>query len=287
MKTAVNWFRRILTYRLTLYYLATLLIVSVGLAFAGIIRPQPLAILFAFAIALASCFAVNALFAKVFGARSNWESVSISALILTLIVSPPAFTDFTAIGFLIFCCVWAMASKYIIATNKKHIFNPAAFGVALGGLVLKGSASWWIGDNATILPLVILGGVLVLTRLHYYELVASFVVVVLGLTLINTPMARLATGESNMVVHSAFCFFLFVMLTEPRTVPIGRWRQVAYGALIGGLYYPYTHLGDYYFTPEVALLVGNLFTFVSNRRRLQRWTSAMGIKTPIASPKAG
>jgi glycine betaine catabolism B len=282
----VSWFRRILTYRLTLYYLSALLVVSLGLGGFGIIRPQPLAILFSVGVALAGCFATNALFARVFGARSNWESVCISALILTLIVSPPAWGDYTGIGFLVFCCVWAMASKYIIATNKKHIFNPAAFGVALGGVLLKGSASWWIGDNATILPLVIVGGVLVLTRLHYYELVASFVVVVLGLTFINTPMARLMTSETTMVVHSAFCFFLFVMLTEPRTVPIGRWRQVAYGALIGGLWYPYTHLGDYYFTPEVALLVGNLFTFVSNRRRLERWSKALGIKSAVPA-KAG
>jgi Na+-transporting NADH:ubiquinone oxidoreductase subunit NqrB len=283
----VTWFRRILTYRLTLYYLAALVLVSIGLAWYGIIRPLPLNIVFSALVSLASCFAVNEIFARVFGARSNWESVSISALILTLIVSPAAPTDYTAIGFLVFCCVWAMASKYIVTTNKKHIFNPAAFGVALGGLVLKGSASWWIGDNATILPLVILGGILVLTRLHYYELAASFAAVVLGLTLINTPLARVGTSETTMVVHSAFCFFLFVMLTEPRTVPIGRWRQIAYGALIGGLYYPYTHLGDYYFTPEVALLVGNLFTFVSNRRRLQRWTSALGLKGPLSSAKAG
>lgn len=283
----MTWFRRILTYRLTLYYLAALVLVSIALAWYGIVRPLPLNIVFSVGVALASCFAVNAGFAKVFGARSNWESVCISALILTLIVSPAAPTDYTAIGFLVFCCAWAMASKYIVAANKKHIFNPAAFGVALGGLVLKGSASWWIGDNATILPLVIVGGILVLTRLHYYALAASFTVVVLGLTLINTPIARLATAETTMVVHSAFCFFLFVMLTEPRTVPIGRWRQVAYGALIGGLYYPYTHLGDYYFTPEVALLAGNLFTFVSNRRRLQRWTSALGFKSALPSPKNG
>jgi Na+-transporting NADH:ubiquinone oxidoreductase subunit NqrB len=276
VKTAVTWYRRILTYRLTLYYLVAMVVTTIGLAWYGIIRPLPLDIAFSAAVALVSCFAVNEVFARIFGARSNWESVSISALILTLIVSPSSPTDFTAIGFLVFACTWAMASKYILAVNKRHIFNPAAFGVAVAGLLLKGSVSWWVGDNTTILPLIILGGILVLTRLHYYELIASFAVVVLGLTVANNPWARAGTSVSLTAIHSAFCFFALVMLTEPRTVPLGRWRQVVYGALVGLLFYPNSHLGDYYFTPEVALLLGNIFTFLSNRRRLQRWTHGLG-----------
>jgi Na+-transporting NADH:ubiquinone oxidoreductase subunit NqrB len=280
-------FRRILTYRLTFYYLAALVLAEIVLAWFGIVRPLPLNLAFSLGVALASCFAANGIFARVFGAKSNWESVSISAMILTLIVTPAAPTDYTAVGFLVFCCAWAMASKYTLATSKKHIFNPAAFGVALAGLLLKGSVSWWVGDNSTILPLIVLGGILVLTRLHYYELVISFTAVVLGLTLINNPIARAGTSLTNMTIHSAFCFFLFVMLTEPRTVPLGRWRQIVYGGLVGLLFFPNSHIGDYYYTPEVALLIGNIFAFLSNRRRLQRWTLAWGIKSRLLPTRAG
>ena len=283
----MNFLRRILTYRLTLYYLLAVVVTCIGLSLYGIIRPLPLNIAFSALVALASCFAVNEIFARIFGAKSNWESVCISALILTLIVSPVAPSDYTGIGFLVFACAWAMGSKYILATGKRHIFNPACFGVALAGLALKGSVSWWVGDNAAILPLIILGGVLVLTRLHYYELVISFAVVVLGMTLADTTLARAGQSLSMMTVHSAFCFFLFVMLTEPRTVPLGRWRQIAYGAIVGLLFFPNTHIGDYYFTPEMALLVGNIFGYLSNRRRLSRWTEKLGLKNRLFSAKAG
>lgn len=286
MKLPMTLFRRVLTYRLTLYYLIALVAGSIGLAWYGIVRPTPLNIAFSALVALVTCIAVNALFARVFGAKSNWESVCISALILTLIISPAAPTDYTATGFLIFSCAWAMASKYILATAKRHIFNPAAFGVALAGMFLNGAASWWVGDNATILPLIILGGVLVLTRLHYYELMISFAVVVLGLTLADNPLARAGTAVSMTAIHSAFGFFAFVMLTEPRTVPLGRWRQIVYGGLVGLLFFPNSHVGDYYFTPEVALLIGNIFVFLSNRRRLQRWTSGWGITSRLLSTKA-
>ena len=37
---------------------------------------------------------------------------------------------------------------------------------------------------------------------------------------------------------------------------------------------PITHIGTYYFTPEVAILCGNLFVFLSNKRRIQRWAEA-------------
>jgi hypothetical protein len=37
------------------------------------------------------------------------------------------------------------------------------------------------------------------------------------------------------------------------------------------LFSPFTHVGNYYFTPEVAILCGNFFTFFSNKRRIRRW----------------
>ena len=46
---------------------------------------------------------------------------------------------------------------------------------------------------------------------------------------------------------------------------------MVYGAFVGVLFSPFTHIGTYYFTPESALVCGNLFTFFSNKRRIKRW----------------
>ena len=51
------------------------------------------------------------------------------------------------------------------------------------------------------------------------------------------------------------------MLTEPLTAPTMRWPRIAFGALVGFLFAPNIHIGSFYFTPELALLVGNLFAF--------------------------
>ena len=273
----MNVFRRVLTYRLTLYYLAAVLLAALALSAFGIVRQSWVNLSFSTAVALSVCLCVNWAFARVSGAKSNWESVCISALIIVLIITPAAPGDLAAIGFLALVSAWAMASKYIIATGGRHLFNPAAFGAALMGIGFHRAVSWWVGDNPVLLPLLILGGALVLTRLRYYEMLASFAVMVLGLSVAHGDLSSFAgvtRAMSAMGIHSMFCFFALVMLTEPRTAPLGRWRQAVYGALVGLLFSPFTHIGNYYFTPEAALLCGNLFTYFSNKRRVRRWAGA-------------
>jgi Na+-transporting NADH:ubiquinone oxidoreductase subunit NqrB len=277
-------FRRVLTYRLMLYYLIALLFAALLLSLRGAVVYGLPNILFWTALMLTATFAVNAVFARIFGAQSNPESVAITALILAFIISPAPPTDIPAIGFAVFASSWAMASKYILATGGRHIFNPAALGAALAGLILHRPVSWWVGDYTLMLPIVILGGILILQRLKYYDLLLSFAVSAMLVTLVsNHRLGPIEAGNAAylLVAHSMFFFFAFVMLTEPRTAPLGRWRRITYGGLIGVLFAPTSHVGSYYFTPEVALLAGNIFSYLSNRRRLERWTCMLTGKKPL------
>ncbi len=51
------------------------------------------------------------------------------------------------------------------------------------------------------------------------------------------------------------------MLTEPLTAAHGVYSRLVYGAVVGALSSPNVHIGDFYLTPEMAFLVGNLFAF--------------------------
>ena len=270
-------FRRVLTYRLTFYYLAAILLAAMALSMFGLVRQPWVNLAFSAVVALMVCWGVNWAFARACGAGSNWESACISALIIVLIVTPAAPGDFAATGFLALVSAWAMASKYIVAVDKRHLFNPAAFGAALMSLAFHRPVSWWVGDYAVLLPLLVLGGMLILSRLRYFDMLGSFAVVALGLAVAHGDLSSFTDvvhSLSRMGIHSMFGFFSLVMLTEPRTAPLGRWRQILYGALVGLLFSPFTHVGGYYFTPEAALLCGNLFTFFSNKRRIRRWAGA-------------
>ena len=269
----LSFFPRILTYRLMLYYLALLLACCLALGAAGMIAIRPSDLAFSALVAAAACWSVNWIFARSFGAVSHNESVLITALILTFLITPFSPQDTAAIGFCLFASAWAMASKYLLAIHKRHIFNPAALGVALAAMALHRTVSWWVGDYSILLPVIVAGGVLLLLRLRYFDLLASFSATVLAILLITGGPAQIASAASQIMLHSMFCFFAFVMLTEPRTTPVGPWRHIALGVTVGILFSPIAHVGRYYFTPEVAILAGNIFTFLSNRRRMARWAA--------------
>lgn len=256
-----NALNRVTMYRLTLYYLIGLLGVAVALSSAGFLPYDPYALLFTIGFEIAACWATNLIFAKAFGAPTNAESFYISALILALIITP--IQSIHEIGFLVWSAVWAMASKYILAINKKHLFNPAAFAVALTALTINQTASWWVG-SAPMLPFVLIGGLLLVRKLRRRALVTSFVLTALATILLFS----LASGEGMLaalqqtVLYSPLLFLAFVILTEPLTTPPTRRLQILYGALVGLLFSPQFHIGGFYTTPELAIVIGNIFSYL-------------------------
>ena len=58
-------------------------------------------------------------------------------------------------------------------------------------------------------------------------------------------------------------------MTEPLTTPPTRRSRFIYGALIGLLFAPQLHIGSLFMTPELAILLGNVYSFiVSPKHRL-------------------
>lgn len=267
MKLIDNFLNKITMYRLVLYYLITLFGIAVLFGIFGIISYNPANLAFSTLIILATSWAANALFARVFGADPNVESVYITALILALIISPIAPTDSAGMGFLIFASIWAMGSKYLFAFGNKHIFNPAAFGVALAAFMLDQGATWWISGTTALLPFVIAGGLLITHKIHRFDLVWSFMIATFATILFTSPAGAGMTIIQTLL-HSALPFLALVMLTEPLTMPPSRGWRIIYGAIVGILFAPNIHFGSFYFSPELALLAGNLFVFfVSPKRR--------------------
>src|SRR5439155_4449555 len=247
--------------RLVLYYLLGLLAVAECLCLLGILPYPPLALPASVAFLVAVCWASNTVFAKTYQVPVNVESAYISALILALIITP--LGGLHDLWFLGWAALWAMASKYILAIDRKHIFNPVAFAVALTALTLNQTASWWIG-TAPMLPFVLGGGVLVVRKTRRAGMVVSFLGVSLVTTLALAILSRsdlLATLQST-VLASPWLFFACVILTEPLTLPPTTRLQLYEAALVGFLFAPQLHLGPIYLTPELSILVGNVYAYL-------------------------
>lgn len=256
---------RITMYRLLLYYLIGLEVVAFGLAMGGVLRFSPLDIAFSAVYLTVVCWVSNKIFGYAFKAPTNVESPFITALILALIISPTHSTGglifLTAAGGL------AIASKFVLAVHKRHIFNPAAIAVVLTSYGAGDAASWWVG-TASMLPFVLVGGVLLVRRIRRTEMVAWFV----GSALIATVGYGLIGGQdpsnliSQEILNSALFFTGFVMLIEPLTSPTTRGKRAWYSILVGVLFPPQFNILGTYFSPEVALTAGNVFSYIVGPR---------------------
>ncbi|MBY0472892.1 hypothetical protein K2Q00_01225 [Patescibacteria group bacterium] len=253
---------RITMYRLVLWHLLFLIVVAFVLSFFSLFSFTPWALLFSFFLIIAACWVTNEAIAWVFKVTPNTESVYITAFILTLILNPVAFSNFTGALMLVIASVVAIASKYVLTIDKKHVFNPAAIGVAVTGVVFGTYASWWVGGTLSLLPFVFIGGLLVVRKVQRFDQLWVFSAVALAGVAIHFLPHNPFNSIWQTILHSSLLFFVSIMLTEPLTSPITRMHRFIYAGIVALFFIPEVHIMSFYFSPETALLVGNVYAYV-------------------------
>lgn len=259
-------------YRLAVLYLAGLVALAFLFGLFGVSRTDATALAFTTFTILGVCYITNRLFAALLRVPVNSESVWITALILILIMPPTTAGDPHGLQGIVFSSAAAIASKFVIAFRKRHIFNPAAFGVVASTFVLGQPPIWWVSSSLPLLPAVVIGGLLLVRKVQRFEMVAVYIAANLVATL------ALAHGVSRVEVldqtfrYSPLLFCGFVMLTEPLTAPLRRWQRIVFGALVGILSAQNLAIGNFYFSTELALLAGNLAAFAADPQARFRLT---------------
>ncbi len=255
-------------YRVVLYGLTLLAACAFILSAFKLIFFTPLELAASLVTLLVTCGLVNWVFAKLFKIPANVESVFITAWILFLVLAPS--TARADILWIAAAGAIAMASKYVLVFRKHHIFNPAAIGVLIPGLLGSGLAIWWVA-TPLMFPLVLVVGFLVVRKVHHFNSVIAFLAVSLGYLMLTGIMADRSVWPlfKELMLSWPIIFFASVMFTEPLTMPARKHLQIVYGALIGFLFSIQFHVGPVYSSPELALVLGNIFSFiVSPKQRL-------------------
>ncbi|MEQ1899771.1 MAG: hypothetical protein ABL866_03460 [Devosia sp.] len=256
-------------YRLVLYYLMALVALALGLSSFGRMPFAPLELVASTALIVLVSWAANALFCRLYDTPANSGSTTITALVIVLILSPVELTDWRGHAALAAAAIWAVASKYVLAIARRHVFNPAAIGVTLTALLVDHPATWWIATPA-LLPLVIVGGVLILRKLQRFDLLVALVLANVVATLLTVKYFIVQNTLTETFLHSPLLFLGFAMVSEPLTTPPQRWARLFYAVIVGILTAPSIKFGNSFVTPELALLAGNLFAFlVSPKRRYE------------------
>ena len=295
MKLIDYWLNKITMYKLTLYYLVGLIGVAAVLGWFGFLQFSPSDIILSTLILVVVCSVANYLLAKMFKAVTNVESVFITALILALIIPTKLPMN---LGFLVVVGVLAMAAKYLLTIEKRHIFNPVAVSVvAISLLSPQHAATWWIG-TPLMLPFVVVGGFLLLRKLQRWNMVLIFLATYLliigaGSFLVNGSFLPVVSLWQKSILYSAVFFFSFVMLTEPLTSPSTQ-RQRGYYSVVTALFFatPQLRFIAIGLTPEMALCLGNIFAYLispnyrlnlvlASKIQLSADTFLFGFKKPI------
>lgn len=260
MQRLDSFLNGITMYQLMLWYLRFLFGIAVILSFFKILPYNPFDILISGFYIIAVCYAINQLFAYLFKVKPNYESQFISGLILALIIGPLPFLP--NIFFLTITPIIVTASKYMIAINKQHIFNPAAFTVVVAAVLFHNGASWWIG-SISMSPFIIMGGIIILRKIQRFNLTLGFLLTYFLFILVTNLQSFLSfqsaiTIVTNVFLVSPILFFSIVMLTEPLTSPADKNLRTYYGIFSALVFIMLQKFTPISYTLELSLLVANV-----------------------------
>lgn len=123
--------------------------------------------------------------------------------------------------------IMAILSKHFVRAMNLHIFNPAAFGVALGVIFFGISVGWWAD---TYVGLTILLGLFNVWRIRKFWQIGGFLIIygLLNLAVNNTLLLL----PPHLTATIPWFFTLF-MLPEPKTSLRGPKAELAFGGLVG------------------------------------------------------
>ena len=159
----------------------------------------------------------------------EWKSAAISALSLSLLLRS------NSIAWLLLAAFIAIAGKFFIRIDGKHIFNPTNF--AITSLMLTTNRVWvspgqW-GSVAFFGFLVMCAGAVVVVRSKRSDVTLAFLLFWSALLIarairlgdpLTIPLHRLENG--------ALLIFAFFMISDPKTTPDSRAGRVLFAAIV-------------------------------------------------------
>lgn len=178
----------------------------------------------------------------------------VTGFLIGLVIAPTA-----KVWMILIAALFASLSKQFIGAGaRRHIFNPAAFGIMAVSLIFGTSVSWW-GVAWSSWPILVLLPVmfLILRKLNRLFIPVTFLLVYfIYLAAQTTPDDALKT----LFDGSVFLFAL-VMLPEPITSPGWGYFKYVFGAMVAilAIVIPkFLLVSDNFLA---ALLLGNLIGF--------------------------
>jgi hypothetical protein len=146
----------------------------------------------------------------------------------------------------------SLLSKYAIRVRGRHVFNPSNFGLLACFLILGPRRAdpldlWWgpmSPSMALALAIILVGGLVILSRLRLLSLAVAFGLAFAGVIGILAATGHCITARWHvgpicdrafwvlLVTSPEILVFSFFMITDPKTIPIGRASRMVYAVAV-------------------------------------------------------
>jgi Na+-translocating ferredoxin:NAD+ oxidoreductase RnfD subunit len=130
---------------------------------------------------------------------------------------------------------FAIASKYLVTCNGRHVFNPSLFGIVIcllvsDGMISVAPAYQWGNSLAMVLFIVTAALVFFVFRIRRLPLILTFLVCYTAALIVRAWMTRWHLPPETLILGTLaspdFYLFTFFMITDPATSPSSTRGQV-------------------------------------------------------------
>jgi len=234
---------------------AQLVIYLTCLAIFLAIKDKSIIFLLAIGLAVFSALCIES--AILYFRTKTWK-ITASSMITGLIIGYVLSSDQAWWKFPVACAL-AIISKYLIIFKKKHIFNPAAFGIFLA-TVLFGASTQWKGTYVWYILAPF--GVYFTQKTGKLRIVISYFLA--SLILFGTQAIIQKVPLWHILGYLSY-FYIFVMVIEPKTSPAKPRGQIIFGAGIAVLIFILTESGVGFDVELFSLLILNMAVLLINK----------------------
>lgn len=252
---------RFTMYRIVLYGLGALFIIAFTFSLYGVLDFEPISMIVSLVVITITGLVVNRVLGWVWNVPVNTESGIITCFILFFLVSPSTSSSELFMASLV--AIIAFASKFLITYHGQHIYNPAAFGLVVVGVIGLGHASWWVGSSV-LWPFVLALGLIIARKMRRTTMVLLFwgASLAAGVIFAVVNGVSVAAQIELLVISSPLIFLGSIMLTEPSTTPPRRRQQYIVAVTTAMLFVWHPGSGALFVYPDTALIITNTLAFV-------------------------
>ena len=248
----LDWLRSVSIYKLAI----CLLLPAALIGLLALPQSAQLPALVTLAIAVLACVLSQLVLSRKAGAPlSLSEPALISGLIIGSVLAPDTPPLLVAL-----ICAIAMLTKRLLRIRHVPLFNSAALGLLLGGLLLGTQDAWWASASTPVLSALLALSALVLSwKLKRLPMQFAFLAAWLALWGAAAASAGNAPAPS-FFLGSLPLYLMAFMLLEHTTSPMRPSWQILYGGLVAAAAFAIVLSSFQMEAILVALLAGNALT---------------------------